>query len=99
MGGKIASNCNEDVSTRVGIAPCVELPDARLQYLIGMEASVFAHHRAHERREQPLRRVTENKMARHKPCRELDLMLPVERVEQGRADRFLLVGQVVEPLA
>jgi hypothetical protein len=73
--------CCADVSTRVGIAPCVELPDARLQYLIGMEASVFAQHREGKSGDQRLRRVAEHTMACHKPCRELDLMLPVERIE------------------
>ena len=38
-------------------------------------------------------------MPRHQPCREINLLLPVERIEQGVADRLLIGGQVIEPLA
>ena len=42
MGRKIAGNRNEDVPALVTIAPRGELPDSRLQHLVGMEASIFA---------------------------------------------------------
>jgi hypothetical protein len=42
MGRKIASDCNEDLTANVSVAPLSELPNSRLQHLIGMEASVFA---------------------------------------------------------
>src|SRR4029077_10743752 len=38
MGREIAGNRNEDVPALVGVAPRGELPDSRLQHLIGMEA-------------------------------------------------------------
>jgi hypothetical protein len=45
MSRKIAGNRNEDAPAFVGVAPRGELPDSRLQHLIGMEASIFAQQR------------------------------------------------------
>ena len=99
MGREIAGNRNEDVPALVGVAPYGELPDSRLQHLIGMEACIFAQHRTRERGDQRLRRMAEREMPCHQPCREIDLSLPVEGVEQGGADRLRIGGQVVELLA
>ena len=55
MRRQIAGSRNEDVAARVGIAPYGELPDSRLQHLIGVEACVFAQHRTCERGDQRLR--------------------------------------------
>ena len=49
MGRKIAGDRNEDVPALVGVAPRGELPDSRLQHLIGMEACIFAQQRPRER--------------------------------------------------
>src|SRR5208282_3433282 len=54
--------------------------------------------RAREGGDQRLRRMAKRQVPRHQPCREINLSLPVERVEQGIPDRFLIGGQVVEPL-
>src|SRR5215467_1499090 len=99
MGGKIAGDGYEDVPTLTGVAPYGELPDSRLQHLIGMEARVFAQHRTRERGDQRLRRIAKPEMPRHQPCREIDLPLAVEGVEQGGADRLRIRGQVVKLLA
>jgi hypothetical protein len=48
MGCKIAGNRNEDVPAFVGVAPLSELPDSRLQHLIGMETCIFAQQRMRE---------------------------------------------------
>ncbi len=45
MRSKIAGYRNEDVPAFNGIAPRNELPDSRLQHLIGMEAGVFTQQR------------------------------------------------------
>ena len=42
MGRKITRHRNEDLPASVCVAPDSELPNARLQHLIGMEASIFA---------------------------------------------------------
>src|SRR6266576_13639 len=99
MGRKIADNRNEDVPALVGVAPCGELPDTRLQHLIGVEACIFAQHRTRERGDQRLRRMAEREMACHQPCREIDLSLPVEGVEQGGTDRLWIRGQIIQLLA
>ena len=98
MRGEIAGDRNEDVPALVGVAPDGELPDPRLQHLVGMEARVFPKHRMRERRDQRLRRMAKRQMPRHQPCREIDLSLAVERVEQGGPDRLRVGRQIVEPL-
>ena len=70
MGREIAGDRNEDVPALVGIAPYAELPDSRLQHLIGVEARIFAQHRARERGDQRLGRMAEREMPCHQPCRE-----------------------------
>jgi hypothetical protein len=42
---QVAGNRNEDAPAFVGVAPRGDLPDSRLQHLIGMEASIFAQQR------------------------------------------------------
>ena len=64
VGRKIAGNRDENVPALVGVAPLGELPDARLQHLIGMEACIFAEQRTRERGDQRLRRMTELEMPR-----------------------------------
>src|SRR5262245_66615354 len=99
MGRKIAGDRNEDVPALVTVAPRGGLADSRLQHLIGMEACIFAQQRTCERGDQRLRRMAQREMPRHQPCREIDLSLAVEGVEQGGADRLRIGGQVVELLA
>jgi hypothetical protein len=53
------------VSAFLGIAPPGELPDSRLQHLIGMEARIFPQHRPRERGDQHLRRMAKLEMPRH----------------------------------
>ena len=88
MGRKIASDRDEDVPALVGVAPLSELPDSRLQHLIGMKTCIFAQHCMRERGDQRLRRMAEREMPCHQACGEIDLSLPVEGVEQGGADRL-----------
>ena len=56
MGGEISGDRNEDVPAFISIAPDCELPDSRLQHLVGMEARVFPQHGARERGDAPLER-------------------------------------------
>ena len=98
MGGEIAGDRDEDVPALVGVAPDGELPDPRLQHLVGMEARVFPQHRMRERGDQRLRRMAKRQVPRDQPCREINLSLAVERVEQGGPDRLLIGGQIVELL-
>src|SRR5262249_11553471 len=96
MGREIACNRNEDVSALVSPAPRGELADSRLQHLVSMEASIFAQHRMRDRSNQRLWRMAEREVLCDQPCREIDLSLPVEGVEQGGADRLRIGGQIVE---
>ena len=59
MGGEISGIRNEDVPALVGVAPDGELPDSRLQHLVGMKARVFPQHCMRERGDQRLRRMAE----------------------------------------
>ena len=55
MGGEKSGDRNQDVPTLIGVAPDGELPDSRLQHLVGMEARVFPQHCMRERGDQRLR--------------------------------------------
>ena len=55
MGCEITGDRDEDVPALVGAAPDGELPDSRLQHLVGMKARVFPQHRMGERGDQLLR--------------------------------------------
>src|SRR6516164_3045365 len=98
MGRQIAGNRDEDVPALIRIAPRAVLPDASLQYLIRMEACIFAQHRMGERGDQRLRRMAEREMPCYQACGEIDLSLPVEGVEQGGADRPWIRRQIIELL-
>jgi hypothetical protein len=47
---------NEDLPASVSVVPLGELPDSRLQHLIGMDECIFAQNGARERVDQLLRR-------------------------------------------
>ena len=79
-------------------APDGELPDSRLQHLVGMKARIFPQHCMRKRGDQRLRRMAELEMPRHEPGRKIDLSLAVEGVEQGDPDRLLIGRQIVELL-
>ena len=95
MGGEISGDRNEDVPALVGVLPDGELPDSRLQHLVGMKARVFPQHCMRKRGDQRLRRMAELEMPRHEPGRKIDLSLAVEGVEQGDPDRLLIGRQIV----
>ena len=57
MRGEIAGDCDEDASALVGVAPDSELPDSRLQYLVGMEGCIFPKHGPRECGDQRLWRM------------------------------------------
>ena len=83
MGRKIAGNRDKNVPTFFSVAPSGELPDSRFQNLVSMEAGIFAQYGMAERGDQRLRRMAEREMPCHQSCREIDLSLPVEGIEQG----------------
>ena len=56
-----------------------------------MKARIFAQHRMGERGNQRPRRMAKREM----PCRQINLSLPVEGVERGRADHPYIGGQIV----
>jgi hypothetical protein len=59
MGREIAGDRDEDVSASVSVVPLGELPNSRLQHLIGMEAWIFAKQRTRGCANQSLRRMAE----------------------------------------
>jgi hypothetical protein len=89
----------EKLTAAERVVPLGELPNSRLHHLIGMKACIFAQNGTRERGDQLLRRLAELEMPCNELCREIDLSLPVEGVEQGGADCLNIGGQVVELLA
>jgi hypothetical protein len=67
-GPQIAGNRDEDVPALGRVAPGAELPNSRLQHLIGMETCILAQHRMRERGDQRLRRMAEREMPCHQAC-------------------------------
>ena len=61
MGGKVASNRNQDVTPHP-LAPLPVLLDTGLQHLKGMEFGVLAQHRATKRGDQRLLRMTKDEI-------------------------------------
>ena len=78
--------------------PLAELAHAGLEHLIGVETRVLAQQRARQRGDKRLRWVSEREMACHETCREVDLPLPVEGIEQSDAQRLCIGGQIVRPI-
>ena len=52
MGGKVARDGDQDVPALLGVAPLAELPHARLEHLVGVEARILAEQRLRERRDE-----------------------------------------------
>jgi hypothetical protein len=57
MRREIAGDRDEDAPAFIRVAPEGELPDPRLQHLVGVEARVFPKHRTRERGDQRLWRM------------------------------------------
>ena len=81
MRREIAGDRDQDAPAFIRVAPEGELPDPRLQHLAGAEPRVFPKHRERERGDQRLWRMAKRQVPRHQPCRETNLLLPVERIE------------------
>ena len=82
-----------------GVAPQSILPEPGLEHLIGVEIGVLAEQSVAERRDQAFARVPEQDMAGDQAGARIDLLLPVERVQQRAADRVVVCGQIVQRLA
>jgi hypothetical protein len=87
---EVACHGYQDVAALVSVAPFVELPHARLEHLVGVEARVLAQHGGGQRGDQQVWRMAEPKMTGDQPCRQLDLVPAVEAVEQSRLQRRCL---------
>jgi hypothetical protein len=96
MGGKIAGDGDQDVPALAGVAPLPELAHGGFQHLIGVKARVLAQQRSAQRGDKRSRRVAECEMACHEKCREVDLPLPVEGIEQSGSESLDIGGQTVE---
>jgi hypothetical protein len=97
-GGEVSCDRNEDATALVRVAPDGELPGPGFQHLVGVEARVFPQHRMSERGDQRLRRMAKGQVSRHQPCREINLSLPVECVEQSGPEGLLIGRQIVQLL-
>jgi len=97
MRGAIAGDRDEDASPLFRVAPDAELPDLRLQHLVGISPRPLATPYALTWRSAPAAKG-KLKMPRHELCRTIYVSLPVERVEQSDPDRLLIRKQIVEPL-
>ena len=93
MGSEIAGDRDEDVSALLAPAPRPELAHAGLQHLIAVETRIFPQQRPCQCGNQRLRRVAEREIAGHKTRREIDLPLPIEGIQQSRAQPSASLGR------
>ena len=99
MGRQIAGDSDEDVPALVAVSPFTKLPNARLEHLVGMKTCILAEQRPRKGRDQPVGRVTQDKMAGDEPRRSIDLVLTIEGIEQCSADLLGRDRKVIEPVA
>ena len=86
MRRQVAADPHQDVAALAGLGPSSELAHPGLQHLAGMEPRILPKQRVRECRNQVIGRVPQCKMPRHEAAHRIHLPLPVEGVEQGRAD-------------
>ena len=98
MGRKVARHRDQNVPARTGVAPFAKLPHARLQHLVGVEASILTEQSVRECRYKPIGRVTEREMARDQTADQDDLPLAIESLQQSRADNVDVGREVVQPI-
>ena len=98
MGRKVARHRDQNVPARTGVAPFAELPHARLQHLVGVEARILTEQSVRECRYKPIGRVTEREMARDQTADQVDLPLAIESLQQSRADVPDVGRKVVQPI-
>jgi hypothetical protein len=85
MGGNVAGNSNQNLTTRRALTPFPVLLRASLKHLIGMELGVLAQHRAGKRGDQRFHSVTENEITGNEAPSRLNGSLAIERSEKGIA--------------
>ncbi len=95
MGCEVSRHCDQDVPPLIGVAILVELPNARLQHLVGVKARVLPEQRVRESRSERLGRVAKREVARDQASGRVDLPLAIECAQQSRADFLDRVGKVV----
>ena len=96
MRRQVTADPHQDVAALAGLGPSSELAHPGLQHLAGMEPHILPKQRVCERRNQVIGRVPQCKMPRHEAAHRIHLPLPVEGVEQGRADIVGGLGKVVQ---
>jgi hypothetical protein len=86
VGGEIAGNSDQDVSTGGIVTPLSKLAHASLDHLVGMKARIFSQQSTGERRDQLLRRVAEAEVPGDEARCGIDLVLAIECIKQSSAD-------------
>ena len=98
VGGQIAGDSNENVPGLIAVSPFTKLPNACLKHLVGMETCILTEEHTRKGRDQPVGRVTQDKMAGDEPRRGIDLVLTIEGIEQMGADFLGDNRKVIEPV-
>lgn len=95
MRRQVAADPDQDVPALAEIGPFPELAHPGLQHLTGMEPRILPKQRVRECRNQVIGRLTKSKMLRHEAADGIHLPLPIESIEQGRADVLRGFGKAV----
>jgi hypothetical protein len=82
MGGNVAGDCDQDVTSRRAPTPLPVLLHASLKHLVRVELGILAKHCARKCGDQRLRRMTEDKMSRNEAAGPLNLSLSIERYQK-----------------
>src|SRR5512144_890970 len=96
MGGNIARNGDQDMTSRRAVSPLPILLHAGLEHLIGVEFGVFPQYRAAKRGDQRLYRMAKGEITGNEAPSRLNGPLAIERSQKGIAQFGIVARQVIE---
>src|SRR6202023_3721873 len=92
MRCEVASNRDKDMPPRFRVPPFAELTHPGVEHLKGMYACVLAQQSMRQGGNDQIRRMAQREMARHKIRGRVDLVLPIEGIQQGGPDFLIVEG-------
>ena len=99
MGGQITSHSDQDAAACNVIIPFAKLPDACLKHLVGVKTGVFTQQHVRQCLDQNLGRVAEEQVTGDETCGAVDLLLPIESIQESSTDVLDRRGKIIEAVA
>src|ERR1700751_1816720 len=99
MGGKIACDCDQNVTPFIATAPLSILPYAGLEHLVGVEIRVVAQYGTSECGDQQVDRIAERQVTGNEAARLAHRSLAVESIQKCLTQCLAVGREGVEPVA